>query len=207
MANLACSNILYDKVFNTSRDFTASFTYTMSAVDVPISNNGFCVFFTDGAIAGLGGGGSGPGLSIVSSTDTTASSAVYGAFTVVGFDVQGTFSQANSIPAFLTGTGSLTPLVIGLRMTQDFTYINSAAPTDSTVLYPYNTTHTIRVDVRNNFRTIVVSNLVNKNYNELVRFDSSLIVTQNKLPATAKFGIGFSGDLLFEVQDITLNYS
>jgi hypothetical protein len=207
MANLACSNILYDKAFKTSRDFTASFTYTMSAIDVPTSNNGFCVFFTDGAQAGLGGGGSGPGLSIVSSTDTTSSSAVYSVFTVVGFDVQGTFSQANSIPAFLTGNGSVTPLVIGLRVTPDFTFVSSAAPTDNTILYPYNTTHTIRVDVRNNFRSIVVSNLVNKNYNELIRFDSSLLVTQNKLPVTAKFGIGFSGDLLFEVQDITLNYS
>jgi len=206
MPNINCSSILFNKPFNTNYDFTVSFTYTMSAGSTtPVQNNGFSVFFINGNQSTLVGGGSGQGLGIISNTNTTSTSAVSGVFAALGFDVLGTYSK-NANP-FTSGNVSTIPYNIGLRTTSDFTFINSIIPTDSTLFYPYNTVNTIRISVRNQFRTITISKLYNSVYKTVATFDSTSIPNLGKLPQTGKFGIGFSGDTLFNVQDINLNYS
>jgi len=206
MPSLNSSSILTNRLFNTKYDFTASFTCKMSAgSDTPVQNNGFSLFFIDGATSGLVGGGSGAGLGIISNTDTSSTSAVNGFFAGIGFDVQGTWSR-NSAP-FTSGNGSSVPYNIGLRVSSDFTFVNSVIPTDTTVMYPYNTVNTIRISTRNQFRSIYIDKLYDKTYSRIASFNSSILPDSGILPPTGKFGIGFSGDTIFSVQDISFNYS
>jgi len=170
----------------------------------PTQNNGFSVFFINGNTTTLIGGGSGQGLGIISNTDVTTTSAVSGLFAAIGFDVQGTFSK-NSYP-FNSGNASSIPNSICLRVTPDFKFIGSTTLPLS-VTYPYNNINTIRIDVRNKFRTITISTLNNTLYTPLTTFDSSYLINSGTLPSTGKFGIGFSGDTVFYVQDINVNYS
>jgi len=207
MPALNSSNILFNRPFNTNYDFTVSFTYTMSAgSSTPVQNNGFSIFFIDGSYQMLAGGGSGAGLGIISSTDTSPLSSVNGFFAGIGFDIQGTWCR-NSSP-FTTGNATAVPYSLGLRVTPDFTFVSSVVPLDRTIMYPYNLVNTVRLSVRNNFRSITIDKLSsNGSYNKITTFDSSILPNIGRLPATGKFGIGFSGDTIFNVQDISLNYA
>lgn len=209
---LYCSNILYNQPFDTIYDFTVSFTYTMNTSGFnPAQNYGFSVFFIDGGVQSLSGGGCGVGLGAVSSTTTTSTSAVSGIFATVGFDITGEFSKINGLPIFTTGTAVAVPNSIGLRITSDFIYVSSF---DTYLTNPYlygplgpaptpEAYQTVRVGVRKNFGLIDIFSLNNQTYIKLGTFKTNL----SSIPATAKCGIGYSGDTLFEVQNITLNYS
>lgn len=209
---LYCSNILYNQSIDTRYDFTISFTYTMNTSGFdPSQNYGFSVFFIDGSVSTLQGGGCGAGLGVVSSTTNISTSAVGGIFLTVGFDITGEFNKINGLPIFTTGTAAAVPNSIGLRTTTDFTYITSfdvyninpylfgpLGPTQTPEAY-----QTVRVCARKNFSQIDVYSLNNQTYVKLASFQTNLAV----LPSTAKCGIGYSGDTLFEVQNITLNYT
>lgn len=205
---LHCSNILLNQAFTTVNDFTVSFTYTMNTGGFdPINNNGFSVFFIDGSYNTLAGGGPGPGLGAISSSGT----AVNGVFATVGFDIQGFFCQINSIPAFTTGNTSIVANSIGLRVSPNFTFAGSQ------YVYPINPNlygplgpaptaqayQTIRICVRKNFTEIDVYSLANQTYVKLATFNFNV----PSLPSTGKVGIGYSGDTLFEVQNLTVNYT
>jgi len=214
MANLPihCSNILYNQAFNTDYDFTMSFTYTMNTSGTdPVNNYGFGVFFVNGSTNTLQGGGVGPGLGVVSSTGTVPT----GTFAIVGFDITGQFCTINSISPFATGipAGQANNDLIGLRVGPSFQYINSVyvdgitpkpnifgpiGPTEN-----YWSSPTIRVGVRRGFREIEVASLNDKQYVTLATFQTNLSST----PSTAKVGIGYSGDTLFQIQNLTLNYT
>lgn len=209
---LHCSNILFTEKFDTRYDFTASFTYTMNTNGTdPIQNNGFSVFFINGNTTNLQGGGSGAGLGVVSGTDITSTSAVSGIFLTIGFDITGEFSKAGILPVFTTGTANAIPNSIGLRITTDFIYVSSCYvyPTAPYLYGPLGPTptdkayQTVRIGVRKNFNYIDVFALNDQTYVKLVSFQANL----SSIPTTAKFGIGYSGDTLFEVQNLTFNYS
>lgn len=203
-----CSNILINQPFTTLNDFTISFTYTMntSGTDT-ITNYGFSVFFIDGSISSLTGGGTGPGLGVISS----AGSAVNGVFATVGFDITGLFSKLLSIPPFTTGNPIQVSNSIGLRIAPNFTYAGSyyVFPLNPNLYGPLGPVptpyafQTVRVNVRKNFTEIDVYSLNNETYVKLASFNFNL----SALPSTAKVGIGYSGDTLFEVKNITLNYT
>lgn len=202
MPSLACSNILHDNAFNTSYDYTVSFKYKMDTQGVtPVQNNGFGLFFIDGTQTSISGGGSGAGLGIVD-----ALSYIPGVFAIIGFDVQGTFSQINSIAPFTTGNvGQIIPN-IGMRAGSTYNFLGSPTLTDNSA-FDYDVEHTIRLDIRNKFRTVKVSILKDKTYNLLATFDSSYLTDNFLLPSIAKFGISFSGDTVFTVKDITVNFT
>lgn len=209
---LYCSNILYNQSVNTKYDFTISFTYTMNTSGFdPSQNYGFSVFFIDGDVPLLQGGGCGAGLGAVSSTTNTSTSAVSGIFLTVGFDITGEFNKLNGLPVFTTGTAVAVPNSIGIRTTTDFTYITSfdifsINPNLYGPLGPNPTPEafqTVRVCARKNFSQVDVYSLDNQTYVKLASFQTNLTA----LPPTAKCGIGYSGDTLFEVQNITLNYT
>ena len=201
---LHSSNMLYNVAFNTQNDFTIGFTYIMNTQNnITLENNGFSIFFIDGRIPALSGGGYGPGLGAVSSTDSSATSAVSGIFYTLAFDVLGNFSLFNTISAFWTGIIPSSPFRIAARATTDFTFISSIVPTDTSIFYA-NQQKTIRVGIRKNFQQIVIYSLTNSTYNKIATIDT--LIPLNTLPPTAKVGIGYSGDTLFTVSDITLNY-
>ena len=209
-----CSNILYNEPFNTQYDFTASFSYVMNTSGVmPADNYGFSVFFIKGTEPTAYGGGCYQGLGVISPTDFTATSAVKGVFLTLGFDIPGNFSKINGLPQFLTGTATAQPSSICLRITSDFLYVSSVQ-----VPYNYNifgvfpplsanpiadASQTIRIGARNGFNQIDVYTLNNQTYQKVVTFNTNL----TSIPTTAKFGIGYSGDTLFSVKNLTLNYS
>lgn len=209
---LYCSNILYSQAIDTRYDFTVSFTYTMNTSGFnPSQNYGFSVFFINGNVPSLIGGGCGPGLGAVSSTTNTSTSAVSGIFLTLGFDITGEFSKVNGLPVFLTGTALPEPNSIGLRLTTDFVYITSfnifsinpylfgpLGPAPTAEAY-----QTVRICARKNFNQIDIYSLNNQTYIKLATFQTNI----SSLPNTAKFGVGYSGDTLFEVQNITLNYT
>lgn len=209
---LHCSNILFTENFDTRYDFTASFTYTMNTSGTnPVQNSGFSVFFIQGNTATLQGGGSGAGLGVVSGTDTSSTSAVSGIFLTLGFDITGEFSKIGGLPVFTTGTSIAIPNSLGLRITTDFIYvssyyINPIAPNLYGPLGPTPTDkayQTVRIGVRKNFSNIDVYSLNDQTYVKLVSFQTNL----SSIPSTAKFGIGYSGDTLFEVQNLTFNFT
>lgn len=202
-----CSSILYNQGFNTAYDFTVSFTYTMNTSGTnPVNNYGFSVFFIDGLFNIINGGGCEAGLGVASNT-----SGVQGAFCALGFDIKGEFSKQNSIPFFTTGTATAVPNSIGLRVSSLFTYVSSCdISTANPYLYgplgPAPTQYayqTVRVGVRDNFRRIDVHSLNNQTYVKLASFETGL----SSVPPIAKMGIGYSGDTLFQVSNITLNYT
>jgi len=203
-----CSNILLNQPFTTANDFTVSFTYTMNTSGTDTTTNyGFSVFFIDGGINSLTGGGTGPGLGVVSSTGN----AVNGVFATIGFDITGLFSKILSIPPFTTGNTNQVTNSIGLRVSPNFTfagsyYIFPINPYLYGPLGPETTAEayqTVRVSVRKNFTEIDVYSLANETYVKLATFNLNL----SALPSTAKMGIGYSGDTFFEVQNITVNYT
>jgi len=205
---LHSSNILLNQPFTTLNDFTVSFTYTMNTSgNDPTNNNGFSVFFIDGSYNTLTGGGQGPGLGAVA----TNGIGVNGVFAILGFDVQGFFSQQNSIPAFTTGNASAIANSIGLRISPSYTFVGSQyvypinpylygplGPTPTSEAY-----QTVRICVRKNFTEIDVYSLNNETYVKLATFNFKV----PSLPNNAKVGIGYSGDTLFQVQNITVNYT
>jgi hypothetical protein len=208
MATLRCSNILYNEPFNTAYDFSVSFNYTMDDYEgLPIQNNGFAIFFVEGLQTQPVGGGTGAGLSLISDTVTDTMSAVSGIFCAVGFDIQGTFCRTGIVPAFITGNPNTIPLSIGCRITPDFEFVSSVVPNDTTTVLPLSVIKTVRIDARNRFNTLTVSTKVGKDYVPLIEFDTSSLIKTGKLPANAKFGIGYSGDTDFIVSDITFNYT
>jgi len=200
-----CSNILSSSRFNTIYDFTVSFTYSVDTGGfIPSDNHGFSVFFIDGEVS-LNGGGCYNGLGVISSTDTSPTSAVAGIFMTVGFDLSGGFTQ-NAAP-FTSGTLTLQPSSICLRTTSDFTYVDSVQPNDTAIFAPFSidpslrTPQTIRIGVRNYFKKIDVYRLDNLRYVQVASFNTGL----EDVPRLARFGIGYSGDTLFSIKDITMN--
>jgi len=194
-------NILVSQPFTTVNDYTVSFTYTLNPSGADINNlYGFSVFFIDGSIQGLTGGGYGPGLGAVSTTG----SAVSGIFAVVGFDISGNFSQYQSISTFQTGYVSAFPLSVGVRVNPTFTFV-SAWYTGYNAPYMYGpgTTKTVRVCVRKGFSEIDVYYVNGLSYLRIGTFNFNIL----NLPKTAKVGIGYSGDPYFQVQNITANYT
>ena len=209
-----CSNILVNQAFTTANDFTVSFTYNMDTGGFnPVANDGFAVFFIDGNVANLLGGGLGPGLGVVSGTDTSSTSAVQGVFATLGFDIAGNFSIQNSIPVFTTGRTDPTNVsnLITLRSTSDFTYIDSSytVPINPYLFGPLGPAatpeafQTIRVSVRNSFSRIDVHSLSDQTYVKLASFNTNL----SSIPPFAKCGISYSGDTIFNVRNITVNYT
>lgn len=209
-----CSNILYNEAFSTSYDFTASFSYVMNTDGVlPSDNYGFSVFFIDGNEPTAFGGGCYQGLGVISPTDFSSTSAVKGVFLTLGFDIPGNFSKINGLPQFLTGTATAQPSSICLRITSDFLYISSYEVPYSTNIFgvfpplsdnpTLSASKTIRIGARNKFSQIDVYTLNNQTYEKVVSFNTLLTT----IPNTAKFGIGYSGDTLFSVKNITMNYS
>lgn len=205
---LHTSSILYDQVFNTLYDFTVSFTYKLdSGGFVPSQAYGFSVFFIDGKVPTLQGGDWGPGLGVVGSSGTSLS-AVSGVFATLGFDFRGEFCQKNTLPVFTTGNNNAVTNSLGLRITTDFIFISSFKVSQiDPFIYSYRpvnvSTHTVRVGVRKNFKQIDVYSLNGTEYVKLITFNTSL----STIPPTAKCGISFSGDLLFNVSNITFNYT
>jgi len=206
---LNCSNILLNQPFTTVNDFTVSFTYTMNTGGFdPANNNGFSVFFIDGSYNSISGGGSGAGLGAVSS----AGVGVNGVFAILGFDIQGFFSQINSIPAFTTGNASAVANSIGLRVSPSYTFVGSqyVFPINPNLYGPLgpvptaNAYQTVRICVRKNFTEIDVYSLNNETYVKLATFNINVPFS---LPNSAKMGIGYSGDTYFQVQNITVNYT
>ena len=205
-----CSNILYNEGFDTAYDFTASFTYTFDTGGfTPAANYGYCVFFIDGLTNGVTGGGCNQGLGVIA---TNGSSKIDDMFLALGFDFTGQFTANGSVPVFNTGTPSPQPNSICLRVsatTTDLQYISSFVLNDNTIFYPLGdgpapwNTQTIRIGVRNSFKNIDVYQLVDTVYQKLVTFNTNL----SGLPSSAKFGISYSGDTLFQVKNITLNYT
>ena len=207
-----CSNVLYNDVFNTLYDFTVSFNFTMNTGGYyPVSNNGFSVFFIDGNIPTVNGGGCGAGLGVISDTNVTTTSAVSGMFAVVGFDIIGNFFKANGLPQLTTGTVAATANSVGLRANTStyMTYITSVVSNNPYLFGPLGVTptafanQTVRIGVRKNFTEIDVYSIVNDVYTKISTFQTNL----TSVPTTAKFGIGYSGDTMFEVNDITINHS
>jgi hypothetical protein len=201
---LQCGCVLYDKTFNTDLDFTISFSYIFDTSSGTSSqNNGFTVFFLSGGAVSLAGGGCGEGLGVVSSTDTTSTSSINGIFYTVAFDNIGDFFLINSIPPFITGTAVQIPRSIGLRTTTDFTYITSVSCSYHS-FFNDNTTNTVRVRLRKKTSELLVDALDGNNvYQNLLTCNTLL----SNIPQTAKFGISYSGDTIFKVKDITLNYT
>lgn len=207
-----CSNVLYNNIFNTLYDFTVSFNFTMNTAGyTPVNNNGFSVFFIDGKIPTVYGGGCNSGLGVISSTDTTTASAVSGMFAVLGFDIIGNFFKANGLPQFTTGTVAATANSVGLRANTSsyMTYISSISSNNPYLFGPLGViptayaNQTVRIGVRKNFTEIDVYSIVNSDYSKIITIQTNL----TSVPPTAKFGIGYSGDTLFEVNDITVNQS
>lgn len=201
-----CSNVLYNQGFSTQYDFTASFTYTFNTSGTdPVNNYGFSVFFIDALYNALDGGGCGGGLGVANS------SGIVGSFCAIGFDIKGEFSKQNSVPFFTTGTASAVPNSVALRTSTSLTYITSFDVTNiNPYLYgPLGPTptqyayQTIRIGVRKNFQEIDVWSLNNQTYVKLATFNTYL----TSYPLVAKMGIGYSGDTLFQVSNITLNYT
>lgn len=209
-----CSNILYNEAFSTDYDFTASFSYVMNTSSfTPADNYGFSVFFIDGNEPTAFGGGCYQGLGVISPTDFSSTSAVKGVFLTLGFDIPGNFSKINGLPQFLTGTATPQPSSICLRITSDFLYVSSIQ-----VPYSFNifglfsplsanpipdATQTIRIGARNGFNQVDVYVLNNQTYEKVVTFNTNLTT----IPNTAKFGVGYSGDTLFSIKNLTFNYS
>ena len=209
-----CSNILYNETFSTQYDFTASFSYVMNTSGfTPADNYGFSVFFIDGIQPTIYGGGCYQGLGVISPTDFSTSSAVKGVFLTLGFDIPGNFSKINGLPQFSTGTVTAQPSSICLRITSDFLYVSSVqVPYDYNLFGVFtplsanpipNASQTIRIGARNGFNQIDVYSLNSQTYQKLVSFNTNL----TSIPTTAKFGIGYSGDTLFSVKNITMNYT
>lgn len=200
---LQCSNILYDQPFDTDSDFTVSFSYNFSLNgDTSTVNNGFSVFFIDGNINPLIGGGCGAGLGVVSGTDVTSTSSVSGVFLAIGFDKTGDFCKVNGIPPFTTGTITTNPSSIGLRITTDFTYITSVDNFYPT-FFSNDTDQTVRVRLRKKASELLVDVLNNQTYQNLLTCKTLL----SSVPQIAKFGIGYSGETYFQVKNITVNYT
>lgn len=202
-----CSNVLYDIGFNTTYDFTASFTYTIDTGGfTPANNYGFSVFFIDGSFNGAVGGGCAEGLGVI---DPAGPSYVDGLFLALGFDFTGNFTAQTGGTVFTTGTPTPEPDSICLRADTYFLYISSIQYTDVPLFYPIEAdpvpwaTQTIRIGVRNNFQYLDVYCLNNQTYQKLATFKTNL----STIPQFAKFGIGYSGDTLFKVKDITINYT
>lgn len=195
------SNLLYNTIFNTSKDFTVSFNYTLSADSpTPVSNSGFSVFFINGITPWLSGGGSNWGLGVVDGTNVTSTSAVSSVFLTVGFDNLGNFFRQNSMPVFTTGVAASAAQSVGIRITTDFTYVSSVNSNTSSI-FELNIPRTIRIGVRKGFRELDVYKVVNENYIKVATFQTML----STIPSTAKFGIGYSGGTLFQVSNITVN--
>jgi hypothetical protein len=203
-----CSNITYSQSFNTDYDFTVSFTYTMNTGGFnPVANNGFSVFFTDASQTLVNGqGGCGAGLGVASNTTPPN-----GLFCIVGFDITGNFFRVGGIAAFTNGTAVAIPNSVGVRTGTNYKYIGSNStftinPNLFGPLGPAPTPYayqTVRVCVRKKFQQIDVYSLNNKDYVLLGSFNTGL----NSVPANARFGISYSGDTLFEVSNITANFT
>lgn len=205
---LHSSSILYDQIFDTLYDFTVSFTYNLNAGGfTPTQNYGFAVFFIDGKVPTLQGGNWGPGLGVVGSSGTSLS-AISGVFATLGFDFSGEFCQKNTLPVFATGNNNAITNSLGLRITTDFIFVSSyKVSLIDPFIYAYRpanvSTHTVRIGVRKNFKQIDVYSLNGNDYVRLVSFNTNL----SSIPPTAKCGISFSGDTLFNVSNLTLNYT
>jgi len=210
-----CSSILYNQPFSTVNDFTVSFTYTMNTSGTdPQFNYGWSVFFVDGSVDTLSGGGAGPGLGAVSTGGSPGRpqpvTFPQGLFALLGFDITGQFSRAGSIRPFTTGNTIAVPNSIGLRTSPNFNFVGSQ------YIFPINpylygplgpgpsspeAYQTIRVSVRKNFTEILVHSLNNETYTLLATFNFFI----SSLPSIGKFGISYSGDTLFQIQNITVN--
>lgn len=206
--NPHCSNISYSEAFNTDYDLTISFTYTMNTSGFdPVANYGFSVFFTDGSQALVNGqGGCGAGLGVASNTTPPD-----GLFCIVGFDITGEFFKIGGLAAFTDGTVTPIPNSVGIRTGTNYKYIasNDTFPINPYLFGPLGPTptqyayQTVRVCVRKKFQQIDVYSLSNQTYILLGSYETGL----NSVPSTARAGISYSGDTLFEVGNITLNYS
>jgi hypothetical protein len=202
-----CSNVLYNYPINTKYDFTASFTYSIDTGGFNPSNNyGFSIFFINGSSSEAVGGGCAEGLGII---DPAGSSYVGGLFLAAGFDFTGNFTAKTLGTAFTTGTPTPQPNSICIRADTYFLYISSIQYTDVPLFYPIEadpvpwSTQTIRVGVRSNFQYLDLYFLNNQTYQKLATFKTNLTT----IPASMKFGIGYSGDTLFQVKNITMNYT
>lgn len=195
-----CSNFLVSKSFNTDHDFTASFTYTLSeSGGTPVDLNGFSMFFVDSEVNQLQGGGSGPGLGVVTDTTTSSSSAISGLFMTIGFDVSGYFAQSGAIPQFTTGEVSPLPKSLTLRIT-DFQHVTSIVPKYDFIQYDKD--HQVRVRFRKQFTVLHIDFLENGSYTNYYTYQTQL----SSRPYNAKMGIGFSGDALFYLGNLTMSY-
>jgi len=193
-------NILLNTPFNTTNDFTVSFTYTLNTSGTDANNlYGFSLFFIDGSINNLMGGGYGPGLGVV----PTTGSAVNGVFAIVGFDIAGYFSQFNSIPSFASGTANIQPNSVAVRTGSSFNFVGYNRVLNNPNMFVSGYNQTIRVCVRKNFTEIDVYYVNNLSYIKIGTYNFNLFT----LPSTAKVGIGYSGDPYFQVQNITVNQS
>lgn len=203
-----CSNVTFSDPFNTEYDFTVSFTYTMNTSGFnPAANYGFSVFFTDGSQTLVNGqGGCGAGLGVASNTTPPV-----GLFCIVGFDITGEFFKVGGLAAFTDGTATPIPNSVGIRTGTNYKYIDS---NDTFLINPYlfgplgpaatpYAYQTVRVCVRKKFQQIDVYSLANQTYVLLGSYSTDLL----SVPATARMGISYSGDTLFEVSNITLNFT
>jgi len=211
MASVTYSNTLYNQLYPTDHPFSVKFTYTMavSTGDTSVQNDGFSIFFVNTPFTSpsLSGGGSGPGLGLVSSTDNSSSlSAVSGVFAAIGFDVLGNYTKINSIPGFTTGIDVNMPKNITLRLTPNFIFKNNIMPVDQSI-FAINTPVTLKMDVSNQFKKIEISKLYANNFSRIASFELSDLNSTNDIPENAYMGISYSGDTSFNVSNVCLNYS
>lgn len=202
------ASILYIQNINPVYDFTVSFLYkfdTDGEVTPVNPNYGFGVFFVTSDIVYHSGGGGGPGLGMVDTTNITPLSCITGLYFSIGFDVAGGYSRSGAPPYFATGLPYSSPLTITSR--KDYTdcnFLSCIAPINANdALFSYDVYRRVRINVRKMFSTVTVDVLSGGEYVNVASFDT--LILPNSLPSGLKFGISYSGATYFTIKDVTVN--
>jgi hypothetical protein len=199
-----CGTLLYLTNFSPIYDFTVSFKYNFNTGGAgSTQNNGFGIFFVTSNIFFNEGGGPGNGLGMVDTTNLTSLSSIVGVYLTIGFDRIGNYCVQGAPPYFPTGLASQIPNSITIRKNySDFDFLSCIAPSVDSIFLE-DTDTIIRIGMRKMFQTANIDVLSGDRYINIATFDTQIL--PDTLPGGLKFGISYSGDTEFTIQDINVN--
>jgi hypothetical protein len=213
------SNVLYTQSFDPRNDIIVSFLYTggKDITHTASNYNGLGIFLVDGNVATLSGGLSGaqdtayedlnPGLGIITDTTTSAVSAISGLLMACALDWSGAFGKKDSLAQFTTGTETIQPGNIAVRVldsdTSTFTFKGSKKP--SNPFFVDDGFSLFRIGFKRYLQDIVIYKRDGSKYNADIEFKTD--IPFDTIPSSVRIGFSYSGLLPLSLKNIAINAS